>query len=142
MTKPRNTNIYPECCGQHAVCERDLLRAAMQQRPDYFDDEELDRFAGRPSDGYTPEEEDEFREVLYTTLEEEVADWLRSLQLRGIALPDSLRDEALLIVNEQRGNTAGTMGNEQFVCKPRAEAELARIMPRRSHESRRSRNEQ
>lgn len=97
------------CCGQHAVCERDKLRAAyMAVRPEYFDDEELDRFAGRGADGYTAEEEAEFREVLYTTLEAEVGDWLRSLQLRGIELPSALRDEALLIVGEQGGRSAGS----------------------------------
>lgn len=67
---------------------------------EYFDDEELDRFRGRAADSYTTDEEEEFREVLYTTLNREVADWLRSLQLRGIALPESLRDEALMLVEE------------------------------------------
>ena len=66
---------------------------------DYFDDEELDRFQGRSADSYTEAEEEEFREVLYTTLTHEVGDWLRSLQLRGIELPESLRDEALLLVD-------------------------------------------
>lgn len=67
---------------------------------DYFDDEELDRFHGRRADAYTEEEEDEFREVLYTTLTREVSDWLRSLQLRGIELPVGLRDEALMLTEE------------------------------------------
>lgn len=66
---------------------------------DYFDDEELDRFQGRTADAYTEAEEEEFREVLYTTLPREVGDWLRSLQLRGIELPESLRDEALLLAD-------------------------------------------
>ena len=66
---------------------------------EYFDDEELDRFSGRSADAYTPEEEEEFREVLYTTLTREVGDWLRSLQLRGIELPEGVRDEAMLIYN-------------------------------------------
>ena len=34
-----------------------------------------------------------FRDVLYTTLDVEVAGWIRSLQLRGIELPDDLKDE-------------------------------------------------
>ena len=34
-----------------------------------------------------------FRDVLYTTLDVEVAGWVRSLQLRGIELPDDLKDE-------------------------------------------------
>lgn len=90
------------CCGQHAVCEKELLMKAAAQPIDYFDDEELDRFRGRAADAYTAEEEEEFREVLYTTLTHEVGDWLRSLQLRGIELPEGVRDEALLIVGEGR----------------------------------------
>jgi len=66
---------------------------------DYFDDEDLDRFQGRTADAYTEAEEEEFREVLYTTLPREVGDWLRSLQLRGIELPESLRDEALMLAD-------------------------------------------
>jgi hypothetical protein len=45
---------------------------------------------------------EEFREVLYTCREEEVAGWSRSLQLRGIELPDELKDELFLIVGERR----------------------------------------
>ena len=44
----------------------------------------------------------EFRDVLYTLQEIEVAGWLRSLQLRAINLPDALKDEAFLIVGERR----------------------------------------
>ena len=45
---------------------------------------------------------EEFSEVLYTLREVEVAGWLRSLQLRGINLPDALKDEAFLIIGERR----------------------------------------
>ncbi len=91
-----------ECCGQHEVCEKESLLAAVSQRIEYYDDEELDRYIGTPPDGYTPEQEDEFRNVFYTMLEEDVAGWVRSLQLRGIALPDALKDEVFLIVGERR----------------------------------------
>ena len=43
-----------------------------------------------------------FRDVLYTTLDVEVAGWIRSLQLRGIELPDDLKDEVFLIIGERR----------------------------------------
>ena len=69
---------------------------------EYFDDEELDRYQGRASDSYTSEEEEEFREVLMTTLTHEIGDWLRSLELRGINLPDGVKDEALLLMQEAR----------------------------------------
>jgi predicted mannosyl-3-phosphoglycerate phosphatase (HAD superfamily) len=84
------------------VCEKESLLAAVSKGVEYYDDEELDRFRGRPSDRYTDAEVEEFREVLYTCREEEVAGWSRSLQLRGIELPDELKDELFLIVGERR----------------------------------------
>lgn len=90
------------CCGQHETCERDSLLAAVSKSIEYYDDEELDRFRGVDSAAYDEAAVDEFREVLYTLQEVEVAGWLRSLQLRGIELPDALKDEAFLIVGERR----------------------------------------
>jgi hypothetical protein len=84
------------------VCEKESLLAAVSKGVEYYNDEELDRYRGRPSDQYTEEEVEEFREVLYTCKEEEVAGWSRSLQLRGIELPDELKDELFLIVGERR----------------------------------------
>ena len=52
--------------------------------------------------GYNEEEVEEFREIMYTCKEDEVAGWSRSLQLRGIELPDELKDELFLIVGERR----------------------------------------
>ena len=70
----------------------------------YYDDEELDRFRGRESHCYTPQEVEEFEEILTTMRDDEVAGWVRSLQLRGVALPDDLKDQVLLIVGERRGS--------------------------------------
>lgn len=94
-----------ECCGQHETCERDSLLAAVSKQIEYYNDEELDRFQGRLSDEYSENEIDEFREVLYTMQEVEVAGWVRSLQLRAIELPDELKDEVFLIVGERRMNS-------------------------------------
>lgn len=91
-----------ECCGQHEVCEKESLLAAVSKRIEYYDDEELDRYAGVEADAYTPEQEEEFRDVFYTMQETDVAGWVRSLQLRGIALPDNLKDEVFLIIGERR----------------------------------------
>lgn len=91
-----------ECCGQHEVCEKESLLAAVSQKIEYYDDEELDRYIGTPSNGYTAEQEDEFRDIFYTMHEDDVAGWVRSLQLRGIALPDNIKDEVFLIVDERR----------------------------------------
>ncbi|HIX85630.1 MAG TPA: phospholipase [Candidatus Parabacteroides intestinigallinarum] len=99
---PEAREIPEECCGQHETCERDSLLAAVSKQIEYYDDEELDRFKGVEADAYDDEAINEFSEVLYTLREVEVAGWLRSLQLRGINLPDALKDEAFLIVGERR----------------------------------------
>ena len=99
---PEVKEVDAECCGQHEVCERDSLLAAVSKKIEYYDDEELDQFIGRPGNAYTEEETDMFRDVLYTTLDIEVAGWVRSLQLRGIELPDDLKDEVFLIIGERR----------------------------------------
>lgn len=91
-----------ECCGQHEVCEKESLLAAASKDIEYYEDEELDRFRGMPSSDYTEEETEEFRNILYTMQDEEVAGWVRSLQLRDVALPDALKDEIFLIVGERR----------------------------------------
>ena len=100
---PQEVNpVDMECCGQHEVCEKDSLLAAISKDVEYYNDEELDRFRGREGDEYTPEEADEFRDVLYTMRSDEVAGWVRSLQLRMVNLPDEVKDEVFLIVGERR----------------------------------------
>ena len=84
---PEAQEIPEVCCGQHETCERDSLLAAVSKKIEYYNDEEA---------------VEEFSEVLYTLREVEVAGWLRSLQLRGINLPDALKDEAFLIIGERR----------------------------------------
>ncbi len=91
-----------ECCGMHITCERDSLLTALADKIEYYEDEELDRFAGRAADAYSPKEIDEFREVLLTLRPEEIAGWARSIQLRGITLPSDVCDELLMIVAEAR----------------------------------------
>lgn len=91
-----------ECCGQHETCEKDSLLAAVSKQIEYYNDEELDRFRGMHGDEYSEEESEEFREILYTMRDDEVAGWVRSLQLRYIELPDDVKDEVLLIVGERR----------------------------------------
>lgn len=91
-----------ECCGQHEVCEKDSLLAAVSKDIEYYEDESLDAYQGISSDSYTPEQVEEFEEVLYTMRNDEVAGWVRSLQLRGIELPDPIKDEVFLIIGERR----------------------------------------
>lgn len=101
---PEVVEVDSECCGQHEVCEKESLLAAVSRKIEYYDDEELDKYAGVAPDSYTPQQEDEFRDIFYTMLDEDVAGWVRSLQLRGIALPDNLKDEVFLVVGELRAN--------------------------------------
>lgn len=90
------------CCGQHETCEKDSLIAAFGDKPEYFDDEELDDFIGRDADNYSEKETETFREVFYSVLDEEKPQWIRSLQLRNIALPNQIKDEVLMIINDLR----------------------------------------
>lgn len=99
---PPVVDVDSECCGQHQICEKESLLAAVSKKIEYYDDEELDLFKGRQANEYSDEEIDEFREIMFTMKEEEVAGWSRSLQLRGIELPDELKDELFLIVGERR----------------------------------------
>lgn len=86
------------CCGLHAICEK--LLPPVSGKVVYFEDEELDRFRGMNAEDYSLEETDEFREVLTTLRPGEIADWLKSLTVRGINLPSDLRDEAILLLEE------------------------------------------
>ena len=74
----------------------------MSKNIEYYEDEELDRFKGRSGEDYDDAEIEEFADVLTTLKTEEVAGWVRSLQLRGINLPIELKDDVILLVGEQR----------------------------------------
>ena len=99
---PEASAAEEECCGMHITCERDSLLTAVSPEIVYYDDEELDVYAGRGADDYTDEETEQFRDVLYTLLPDDIAGWGRSIQLRGITLPSVIKDELLLIVSEAR----------------------------------------
>lgn len=76
-----------------------MMEAATKEI-EYYDDEELDQFKGRASDEYSEEEVGQFSEVLYTMKPNEVAGWNRSLILRGINLPNSIKDEVIAFLGE------------------------------------------
>lgn len=99
---PEVKEVDAECCGQHEVCERDSLLAAVSKQIEYYDDEELDQFVGREADDYNEEEIEMFRDVLFTMQEIEVAGWVRSLQLRNVCLPNEIKEEVFLIIGERR----------------------------------------
>lgn len=97
-----------ECCGMHITCERDSLLAAVSEKIEYYDDEELDRFIGRGEKEYSDTEIEEFRDILLTMRPDDIAGWARSLQLRGITLPAPVRDELLMIVAEERASRSAS----------------------------------
>lgn len=88
------------CDGNDERCEMECMMEAATQAIEYYEDEELDDFRGRTSDSYTEQEVERFAEVLYTLRSEEVKGWNRSLTLRGINIPDSLKDELLLMMGK------------------------------------------
>lgn len=87
-------------CGTQDDCAKKRQLTAWETQKLYFDDEELDRYKGTPSDGYSEEAVEEFREVLYTMQPSEVADWVNCLQLRGIELPLPLREETIMLIGQ------------------------------------------
>lgn len=87
-----------ECCGEHEVCEKGKIKRALRTDIEYFDDEELDRYRGMASDEYDDDAVEEFREVLYTMFPTEIEDWLKSLELREVTLPDALKDEVIMLL--------------------------------------------
>ena len=89
-----------ECCGKHAVCEKQKLAEARLRSAQYFDDEDLDRFKGSSSDNYIDQDVEEFRYVLYTMQQDEVREWMECLQARDIEIPDELKEECYSMMNE------------------------------------------
>ena len=83
-------------------CDLDCMTPIIKQDIDYYDDEELDAYKGKASDQYTDDETEEFRNVFYTMQEEDVPGWVKSLQQRELEIPDSLKDEVLLVLREIR----------------------------------------
>ena len=81
-------------CGKNCTIEP-------KQKAEYFEDEELDTYKGRRASDYTDEETEQFREIRDTMQREEVPDWLKSLQQRGVALPETMKEETFHLVEEQ-----------------------------------------
>ncbi|GHV67620.1 hypothetical protein FACS1894199_13460 [Bacteroidia bacterium] len=83
-----------DCCGAHENCEIGLKKRELDGLDDlYFADEELDDYHHIPSDAYTAEQLDVFRDVLSTLRQNELSDWLLSLEKREINFPDVLKQE-------------------------------------------------
>ena len=88
------------CNGENDKCEQECMMEAATKDIEYYDDEELDMFRGRESDTYTEQEVEQFSEVLYTMRPNEVKGWTRSLTLRGVNLPNQLKDEVFALTDD------------------------------------------
>ena len=86
------------CDGNDPKCEQVCMMEEATKEIEYFDDEELDAFRGRAADDYTDDEAEQFREVLYSMRQNEVAGWNRSLILREINVPNQIRDELIMLI--------------------------------------------
>jgi hypothetical protein len=96
---PFSQEASEKCCGKHKICRKDPVLEKAQNPVEYFDDEELDVFKNRPSDSYNEEEIALFAEIFHTLWATDVPGWICSLQLRGVELPNQLREEIFPILN-------------------------------------------
>lgn len=89
-----------DCCGTHEVCPSEQLLRGELCDIIYYDDEELDQYRGRSADGYTEDELEQWRDVLYTLQPADRLGWERSIKRRGIIMPQPIRDELLMLLQE------------------------------------------
>lgn len=87
------------CTPDNVMCEQECMLKAATEPVEYFDDEELDVYKGKASDSYNEEETAQFAEVLETLKADEVKAWNRSLILRGINMPDGIKDEYISLAD-------------------------------------------
>ena len=99
---PKVADGEADCCSTHEVCPSEMILEGCNADIVYFDDEELDAFKGRAADAYTPEEEEQFRDVLYTLLPADLLPWEQSMKKRGIILPSAIRNEFVMLYAEQQ----------------------------------------
>jgi len=94
-------------CALRSVCPSEqLLAGQCASGATYYEDEELDAYRGRTADGYTADEEEQWRDVLYTLQPTDLLGWGQSVRQRGLVMPACIHEEFLQLVTEQRG-TAG-----------------------------------
>lgn len=88
------------CTDENVMCEQSCTLRAAIKPIEYFDDEELDVYKGRQSNGYSEEETAQFAEVLETLQPSDIKPWGRSLILRGINMPDGIKDEYIMLAEK------------------------------------------
>lgn len=101
VVMPENDGCSDDCCSTNEVCPSEMLLAGCDREIVYFEDEELDAFKGRAADDYTPDEEEQFRDVLYTLKPSDLLTWEQSVKKRGIILPKAIREEFIMLYGER-----------------------------------------
>lgn len=105
--QPTGQGCADEGCGLRSICPSEqILAGQCSTKPVYYDDEELDRFAGRGDNDYSPEELEQWRDILYTLLPADLLGWGQSIKHRGLTMPSAIRDEFLQLAAEQRAGRA------------------------------------
>lgn len=100
LKKPKGCDMGQ--CGMSCFCDDEALMHAVKMEPEYFDDKELDTYKGVAANGYNERQINKFSEVLMMLRPEKTAGWLRSLDLRDIALPEPLKDETLIMMEDKK----------------------------------------
>lgn len=99
-TKAAGSADCSTCSGEDASCEQINMMRASLKKIEYFDDEELDAFRGTEADAYTDEQAEQFSEVMTTLRPQEARAWWHSLRLRGIEVPNQVKDELISMIQD------------------------------------------
>ena len=106
LVMPENDGCSDDCCSSNDVCPSEMVLAGIDREIVYYDDEELDQFKGRAADSYTADEEEQFRDVLYTLQPADLLGWEQSVKKRGIIFPAAIHSEFIMLYNEHRTKKA------------------------------------
>ncbi len=100
---PPQQGCADQGCGLRTICPSEqLLEGACRQEITYYDDEELDAYAGRGETEYSDAELEQWRDVLYTLQPADLLGWGQSIRHRGLVMPSVIRQEFLQLAAEHR----------------------------------------
>ena len=111
---PEIVEADAECCGQHEICEKESLLAAVSKKVEYYDDEELDRFRGHSSDGYSEEEIEEKLNVEKNIAPSTILTLLTRLEKKGFIQKVRNGKSNLYVPLVEKENYIGTVGKNML----------------------------
>lgn len=88
-------------CALGDVCVGTAAIACQVEPVVYYEDEELDAFVGRSADDYTPDEVEQWRDVLYTLQPGDLIGWGQSVKKRALVMPTAIHDEFVMLATER-----------------------------------------